>query len=236
MDRAAEPGEQTNDVRDEQEVNLFAAERLAFFTDAVVAIAITLLALELKVPEGDSWAQVRHSIGSLSAEYIAFGISFLIIAVAWTGHHSMFRYVTRADGRLMLLNLGWLLMIVIAPFVTRMIVDEKLMFPVGFVCYAAVQVLLAALMLAMLGHAHRRNLFISQTPRRFLGGSRIRCLIPGIPFLVSIPFAFVPGIGQSAFTFWWAGPFLLALVFGVRRRARRGRRERGRASAVAAGR
>ena len=221
----------TNDIRDEPEVDLFAAERLAFFTDAVVAIAITLLALELKVPEGDSWAQVRASVGELSNTYLAFGISFVIIATAWTGHHSMFRYVTRADGRLLLLNLGWLLMIVIAPFVTRMIVDPRLMFPVGFLCYAVVQVVLAAVMLTMLAHARRRNLFVSHTPSLFLTAARVRCLIPGIPFLVSIPFAFVPGVGQGAFGFWVAGPFLLAMVFGIRRRARR---RRGRTSASTA--
>lgn len=209
-----------NDVRDEPEVQLFAAERLAFFTDAVVAIAITLLAIELKVPEGDSWGEVRDSIGRLSNEYIAFLISFVIIASAWTGHHGMFRYVTRADGRLLVLNIAWLLLIVVAPFVTRMIVDDKLMFPVGFVCYAVVQVLLAALMLLMLTHADRRRLFISTTPDRFLKRSRIRGLVPGIPFLLSIPLAFVPGVGQSAFILWWAGPFALGAAFGIRRRLR----------------
>lgn len=236
MDRTRQADQEANDVRDEPEVEKFAAERLAFFTDAVVAIAITLLALELKVPEGGSWAQVRTSIGELSGEYAAFGISFVIIAAAWTGHHSMFRYVTRADGRLLLLNLGWLLMIVVAPFVTRMIVDHKLMFPVGFICYAVVQVVLAGVMLLMLGHAKGHHLFVSHTPPLFLRRARIRCLIPGIPFLVSIPFAFVPGIGQGAFVIWSAGPCVLALAFGVRRRLERKRRGRAPTSAPVSGR
>lgn len=207
-----------NDVRAEPEVQLFAAERLAFFTDAVVAIAITLLALQLSVPQGVSWAQVSASIGELSNQYIAFFISFVIIAAAWAGHHAMFRYVTQADRGLILLNLGWLMMIVIAPFVTRMLVDNKLMFPVGFLCYAAVQVLLAALMLLMLRHAQRRHLFLSTTPPRFLGRSRSRCLVSGIPFLLSIGLVFVPGVGQYAFILWVVGPSVLGTGLGVRRR------------------
>lgn len=210
-----------NDVRDGPEVQLFAAERLAFFTDAVVAIAITLLALELQVPEGDSWGEVRESIGRLSNEYIAFLISFVIIAAAWTGHHAMFRYVTRSDGRLMLLNIGWLLMIVVAPFVTRAIVDDRLFFPVGFLAYATVQVMLAGLMLLMVRHASRQQLFESSTPAAFVSRLRIRLLVPGIPFLLSIPAAFVPGVGQKAFILWVAGPSLLGAAFGFRRRLRR---------------
>lgn len=217
MEPAQPRNDDPNDVRDEPEVQLFAAERLAFFTDAVVAIAITLLALELKVPEGRSWSQVRSSISELSSGYIAFLISFAIIAAACAGHHAMFRYVTKADVRLLLLNLGWLLMIVVAPFVTRTLVDDNLMFPVGFLRYAAVQVLLTALMLA---HAERQHLFISRTPPQFLSRSRVRCPVTGIPFLLSIGLVFVPGVGQSAFILWGAGPFVLGMAFGIRRRRR----------------
>lgn len=210
--------EDANDVRAEPEVQLFAAERLAFFTDAVVAIAITLLALALTVPQGVNWAQVRGSLGELSNEYIAFLISFLIIASAWAGHHAMFRYVTKADAGLMILNLGWLMMIVIAPFATRMVVDDKLMFPVGFLFYAAVQVMLAALMLLMLRHAQRRHLFLSTIPPMFLARARFRCLVPGIPFLLSIGLVFVPGVGQDAYILWVAGPSVLGAALGIRRR------------------
>lgn len=85
------------DIPAEPEIQLFAAEWLAFFTDAVAAIAITLLALQLKVAQGHSWAEVEHSIGARSNEYAAFLISFLIVSSAWAGHHALFRYVKRAD-------------------------------------------------------------------------------------------------------------------------------------------
>jgi hypothetical protein len=80
---------------DERESGARAAERLTFFSDAVVAIAITLLAIDLPVPEGSTlhgfWMSVRNDDG----HYAAFLISFLVIAAAWFDHHDLFRYVLR---------------------------------------------------------------------------------------------------------------------------------------------
>src|SRR3954452_23319670 len=77
------------------EVAVGSAERLVFFSDAVVAIAITLLALELPVPTGDTNAAVWHSLGDHLGEYLAFLISFAVIGSHWFGHHQLFRYLGR---------------------------------------------------------------------------------------------------------------------------------------------
>ena len=99
-----------------------AAERLTFFSDAVVAIAMTLLAIELPVPEGSTikvfWASVEHDEG----HYAAFLISFVVIAAAWRGHHELFQYAKRTDGRLVTLNTCWLLTIVLIPFATKLLI------------------------------------------------------------------------------------------------------------------
>ena len=98
-----------------------AVDRLTIFSDAVVAIAITLLAIDLPVPEGDTvsefWSSVRHNDG----HYAAFLISFVVIAAAWSNHHDLFRYARRIDSRLRTFNTGWLLMIVLIPFATRLL-------------------------------------------------------------------------------------------------------------------
>ncbi len=77
---------------DEVETDSRAAERLTFFSDAVVAIAITLLAIDLPVPEGGTvsvfWRSVEHDDG----HYAAFLISFVVIAAAWAYHHVLFAY------------------------------------------------------------------------------------------------------------------------------------------------
>jgi uncharacterized membrane protein len=84
---------------EEREAESRAAERLTIFSDAVVAIAITLLALDLPVPEGDTvsvfWSSVRRNDG----HYAAFLISFVVIAAAWGTHHDVFRYTRRVDPR-----------------------------------------------------------------------------------------------------------------------------------------
>ena len=106
---------------DEMEAESRATDRLTLFSDAVVAIAITLLAIDLPVPEGGTvpvfWESVRHNGG----HYAAFLISFFAIAAAWRDHHDIFKYVRRVDSRLRTLNTFWLLMIVLNPFATKLL-------------------------------------------------------------------------------------------------------------------
>jgi uncharacterized membrane protein len=138
-----------------------AVERLAIFSDAVVAIAITVLAIDLPVPEGGTvakfWASVQHNDG----HYAAFLISFVVIATTWGTHHSIFRYLKRADRGLRVINTVWLLAIIVIPFATKLLTSSgpetldthSLQF--GF--YALIQVLESGAVLAMLRHiiSHR---------------------------------------------------------------------------------
>jgi uncharacterized membrane protein len=105
----------------EQRYEERATDRLTLFSDAVAAIAITLLAIDLPVPDGSNvaelWSQVRDNDG----HYAAFLISFTAIAAAWSSHHDLFRYVKRTDARLRSLNMAWLFTIVVTPFATRLL-------------------------------------------------------------------------------------------------------------------
>ena len=96
------------DDKDDLESDARAAERLTFFSDAVIAIAITLLAIELPLPEGGSVSAFWGSVRDESGHYAAFLISFLAIAAAWNSHHDIFRYVRRVDTRVRTLNMTWL--------------------------------------------------------------------------------------------------------------------------------
>ena len=99
-------------------------ERLVFFSDAVVAIAITLLVLPLveiwptAAGEGDTPLPVLQEH---APQLLAFALSFLVIARLWLIHHRIFERVLRASRMLVALNMAWLLTIVVLPVWTAVI-------------------------------------------------------------------------------------------------------------------
>jgi uncharacterized membrane protein len=98
--------------------------RLLFFSDGVYAIAVTLLAVELVLPEAAADLRGRELLGSLLESWprvLAFVTSFLFIANFWVGHSMIFHRVKRFDGGLMWLALLQLLCIAFLPFPTSVI-------------------------------------------------------------------------------------------------------------------
>src|SRR6478609_735259 len=103
----------------------FQLERLILFSDAVFAIAITLLVLEIRVPKSD-WSnpiteqQLSEYLVEIIPNIMGFVFSFFIIGFYWTIHHRVFGYVTNFDTRLVWLNLLMLFFIVLLPFTTSL--------------------------------------------------------------------------------------------------------------------
>jgi uncharacterized membrane protein len=93
--------------------------RIEAFSDGVFAIAITLLVLELHLPDADKgvWSGLVHEW----PQFAAYVTSFFIIGIMWVNHHSMFRAIVRADRVLMFLNLLLLLWTTLLPFPTRLV-------------------------------------------------------------------------------------------------------------------
>ncbi|WP_405742620.1 TMEM175 family protein [Streptomyces sp. NBC_01525] len=106
------------------EARALAAERLIAFVDAAIAIALTLLALDLPVPAGDSTGAMLSSVSAHGKEYLAFALSFVVIAAHWRAHHEIFRHVRSLNSRLTSLTLAWLFMQVLMPFATRVITAD----------------------------------------------------------------------------------------------------------------
>jgi len=212
------PDDNNADDKDALETDARAAERLTFFSDAVIAIAITLLAIELPLPDGSSVRLFWHSVGHELGHYGSFLISFVAIAAAWDSHHDIFRYVRRVDPRVRTLNTSWLLMIVLTPFATRLLTDggsPTVGLRFGF--YALVQVLDSAFLLALLWHltAHEE---LVRVPREVLSGWTWRNYGPMLAFGLSIPVFFVTSYG---WVLWFAVP----LALGQRRRFLPSRRD-----------
>lgn len=189
-----------------------AAERLTFFTDAVAAIALTLLAIELPVPTGQTSGQVMDSIIEHRDEYLAFVISFLVIAAHWRFHHTLYRYVRRVSHRLVRLNFAWLFMLVITPFTTKLISsagDDLL----SFAIYAATEALQFGLMGVMAAVILHQGLAHPQLPASRLKLMIWRVIPFAVAFAISIPI--YPLIGGAGYWTWAIVPLIGRLVSPV---------------------
>ena len=96
-------------------------ERLIFFSDAVFAIAITLLVIEIHpphlnhgVPDTEHWIE----LAKLIPNFVGYGVSFAVIGAFWAGHHRSFSLARHYDGRILVWNLLLLGTIAFLPFVT----------------------------------------------------------------------------------------------------------------------
>ena len=132
-------------------------ERTVFFSDAVFAIAITLLILDIRVsemPKEQISAQLPSLVFGLWPRFLSFVVSFLVIGSFWMSHHRMFHYIKRYDGRLLWINLFFLMSIVFLPFPTSVLSagSEPQRFAVAF--YAG-SVSIAGLLGACIGGTRR---------------------------------------------------------------------------------
>ena len=80
-------------------------DRLAAFSDGVIAIIITIMVLELKVPHGSNWTALM----AVTPNFVSYVLSFIYLAIYWNNHHHLLHTVTRVDG----LILGQLLPLVL---------------------------------------------------------------------------------------------------------------------------
>jgi uncharacterized membrane protein len=109
-------------IKYEENKEEFQLERIALFSDAVFAIAITLLIIEIKVPEIHSHditdKQLWAEFSKLIPKFIGFILSFIVIGLYWLSHHRIFKYITSVNQKLLWANLLFLLPIVLMPFST----------------------------------------------------------------------------------------------------------------------
>ncbi|GHG69695.1 TMEM175 family protein [Streptomyces griseocarneus] len=96
-------------------------DRLLAFADAVTAIAITLLALEIRVPEGLDAGQLGHALGETLVKVYAYLLSFTVVGLLWLAHHRLFSLMVAVDRATVRLELALLAVIAALPFPTRLL-------------------------------------------------------------------------------------------------------------------
>jgi uncharacterized membrane protein len=161
--------------------------RVVAFSDGVIAIAITLLVLNLDVPEVAS-EDLADALGDQWREYLAFALSFALIGRFWIVHHRVFALIERFDGTLMALNLLFLALIVLMPFATDLVAeygDD----PIGVVIYGLVVGLASLLSWTMVRHTLRGG-HVRESLRPLAEAyASWRGLGPTAIFLASVPIA-----------------------------------------------
>ena len=95
--------------------------RVELFSDAVFAISITLLIIDIKLPEATSVAKLSDSLRELWPHYIAYFLSFAIVAMQWVDHHDIFAHVERCSKGLFWMNFVFLSCIAFLPFPTAVL-------------------------------------------------------------------------------------------------------------------
>ena len=95
-------------------------ERTVFFCDAVVAIAITILALKIKIEHKEGHLEFIDIISQWKI-FAAFLLSYINIASFWKTHHDFFSHIKKVDERLVWYNIAWLFFIVLLPFSTSLV-------------------------------------------------------------------------------------------------------------------
>ena len=159
-------------------------DRLAAFSDGVVAIIITIMVLELKVPHGADWMVL---IGVLP-NFLSYVLSFIYLAIYWNNHHHLLSTVTRVDGLILWANSYLLFCLSLIPAATAWM-GENLLAPVPTAVYGVI-LLMPAIAYHLLQKAIIRKQGTDSVLARALGAD-VKGILSPILYVVGIALAFV---------------------------------------------
>jgi uncharacterized membrane protein len=190
----------------------FGLDRIVFFSDAVMAIAITLLVLDLKVPDvaGKSASDLGRAVLGLWPKYLGYMVSFWVIALYWVAHHRCFRYIRKYDRRLIYLNFLFLMFIAFMPYPTALLFSN----PAQTVAVALYAGTAAGMGLSLAGvwiYASRHRFIPADMSQALVRDIRLNLLLPPLVFLLS---AGVAVFNANLAMYLW---FLLMPVYVFRR-------------------
>jgi uncharacterized membrane protein len=169
-------------------------ERITAFSDGVYAIAITLLVLELRLPDlpaSATAAELTAALFGLWPKLYAYALSFVVIGFLWITHHRLFAFIRRYDSTLLWLNLLVLLFVAFLPFPTVVLGSYGHLAP-AVVLYASTFVLIASSQLLLWMYASRWGRLVDpDLDPRVVTYMALRALTALVIWLLSIPLAFV---------------------------------------------
>jgi uncharacterized membrane protein len=175
--------------------------RIEALADGIFAIAMTLMVLNLALPEAGKGLPELHTllIGQLD-KFLCYAVSFVVLAVLWIRHHEQSHYIKRTDGRHLWINIVFLMFVGLVPFSTSLVGDFPNE-PVAEVFFGLNIFVLGALLLCNWAYATNRHRLVdpSLDPRRVSLGKRRGAVIP-IVALLAMGLSFVnPDISSYAY-------------------------------------
>ena len=195
----------------------FQLERLILFSDAVFAIAITLLVIEIKIPEIHEKPitdnAVLHKLKELIPKFVGFLVSFLLIGQYWIVHHRMFSFVINFTDRLIWLNILFLFAIALMPFSTGFYSEFVLRGVVTPVIFYTANIALLGLANFLMWRYlsnQKNNLTENLTPALSKYFSLRALTVPVIFIIFSFVYLYYPTI---AFFIPMLIPFIMRLIF-----------------------
>ena len=158
--------------------------RLEAFTDGVVAIIITIMVLDMKVPQGTTVAALQASVPI----FLAYALSYVNVGIFWSNHHHMLQATERVNGRVLWANLFLLFWLSMVPFVIRW-TDESGISPLPTAAYGAV------LAIASIGYGQLQRAIIACNGRgsklATSIGNDVKGKVSLVAYLLAVPIALV---------------------------------------------
>src|SRR5712692_6075831 len=158
--------------------------RIEAFISGVIAILITIMVLELKIPHGADWAALRP----LLPVCLVYVLSFVFLGIYWSNHHHMFHVIDRVNGAILWANLHLLFWLSLTPFVTGWMGEN------GFAAVPTAAYGIVLLMAAIAYYILVRTIIAFQGPHSKLAaavGRDVKGKISIVLYVVAIPTAFV---------------------------------------------
>ena len=172
--------------------------RLEAFSDGVIAIAITLLVLQISVPDAGA-GELGDELLDQWPSYAAFGLSFVVIGIMWVSHHSMFERIATVDRRLLFLNLLLLLGIAFLPFPTALLAqylrEGGSNAHLAAAIYSATMAIIGVAFWMMWRHLYQRpHLLVAGIDRSMVRGAMHKSTVGPIVYTLTIGLAFISAV------------------------------------------
>ena len=195
--------------------------RIEYFSDAVFAIALTLLVLDLHVPEvTHPKTELIPALVQLLPQFFAYVLSFVIIAINWLFHHRKFRAIVAYDTGLIWLNFAFLLFVALVPFPTSLLSQYGPEGRIAIVLYALEVAVLSLLQAVIWAYARRHGLLAADIDDKLFRFVQRNGLASPLVFLLSIPLALVLPVPTWAMWFWilsWPASLIASRMGATRR-------------------